>query len=73
MKEAIINNDNNIGGHGDGHAKLENHICNSGLSIKPKKNFGHVFEWRIGWIWQMVDECEETISMLESVGLIMIT
>jgi hypothetical protein len=55
MKEAIINNDKNIGGHGDGHAKLEDHIYNLGLSNKPKKIFGHVFEWGIGWIWQMVD------------------
>jgi hypothetical protein len=68
MKEAIISNDKNIGGHGDGHAKFEDHICNSGLSIKPKKSFGHVFEW----IWQVVDESGEAISMLESVGLIMI-
>lgn len=72
MKEAIINNDKNIGGHGDGHAKLEDHICNLGLSTKPKKSFGHVFEWGIGWIWQMVDEFGEAISMLEIVGLIMI-
>jgi hypothetical protein len=43
MKEAIINKDKNIGGHGDGHAKLEDHICNSCLSTKPKKKIGHVF------------------------------
>jgi hypothetical protein len=58
-------------GHG-GHAKLEDHICNSGLSTKPKKSFGHVFEWGISWTWQVVNEFGEAISMLESVGLIMI-
>ncbi len=70
MKEALINNDKNIGGHGDGHAKLEDRICNSGLSTKPRKSFGHVFEWGIDWIWQMVDEFGEAISMLESVRLL---
>jgi hypothetical protein len=40
MKEAIINNDKNIGGHGDGHAKLEDHICNLGLPLNLKRVLG---------------------------------